>query len=152
MKMGIIFDFTYGVAGAFFLILLRDQWGGLYTTDAVVKHLVARYMPSLAAYVVVDSMKCITINILRSIGLPKITVAVNAVACLVILLPLGELLGVRLRLGIPGLWAAMSTAWGVAAMACAVVIGRTDWGEQARLIAARNAKGSKALEMQQQHI
>jgi MATE family multidrug resistance protein len=154
MKMGIIFDFMYGVVGAFFLISLRHQWGGLYTTDAAVMHLVARYMPSMAAYLVVDSMKCITLNILRSIGLPKITVVVNSVACLVILLPLGELLGVRLRLGIPGLWAAMSIAWGVAGLACAVVIGRTDWEEQARLIAARNKEGSRALEMemQQQHM
>lgn len=148
MKMGIIFDFIYGVVAAFFLMSLRHQWGGLYTTDPNVGRLVARYMPSMAAYVVVDSMKCITLNILRSIGLPRVTVVVNSVACLAVLLPVGQTLGVRMHLGIPGLWAAMSIAWGVAAVACAVVIGRTDWEEQARVIALRNAEGSKSIEMQ----
>lgn len=50
-------------------------------------------------YLVVDSTKCVTLNILRSTGRPQITVYGNLVSCLVIMLPLGWCLSVDMSYG-----------------------------------------------------
>ena len=60
---------------------------------------VYKAMPVLFFYLVVDSTKCITINILRSTGRPKITVWGNTVSCLAIMLPLGRILSVKMQYG-----------------------------------------------------
>ena len=60
---------------------------------------VYKAMPVLFFYLVVDSTKCITINILRSTGRPNITVLGNTISCLVIMLPLGRILSIRMHYG-----------------------------------------------------
>lgn len=60
---------------------------------------VYRAMPVMFLYVVVDSTKCVTLNILRSTGRPQITVWGNLVACLAIMLPLGWVLAVKMSYG-----------------------------------------------------
>lgn len=67
-------------------------------------------LPIMFIYLVVDSTKCVTLNILRSTGRPGVTVAGNAFACVVVLLPLGWFLGLHMDYGITGLWAAMRYA------------------------------------------
>jgi len=87
-------------------------------------------MPIMFVYCVVDSTKCVCLNILRSTGRPSITVFGNILACLAVMLPLGFFLAVRCRLGIVGLWAAMSTAWLLATIVYFVILMRTNWKEQ----------------------
>lgn len=56
-------------------------------------------MPVMFFYTLVDSTKCVTINILRSTGRPQITVWGNLLSCLAIMLPLGWILSVDLSYG-----------------------------------------------------
>ena len=56
-------------------------------------------MPVMFLYLVVDSTKCVTLNILRSTGRPQITVWGNLVSCLAIMLPLGWVLAVKMSYG-----------------------------------------------------
>ena len=138
IKMGIIFDFNYGVVAGLFLYSLRSTWGALYTSDTEVQHFVEKNMIIMFVYIIVDSTKCITLNVLRSIGLPTVTVVVNSVSCLVVMLPFGVLFGIKLGYGLIGLWGAMSAAWLVATLIFGTVIARTDWEEQAQVARQRN--------------
>lgn len=73
-------DFIYGLVGGSLLLgLLRPYWGALYTNDPDIDALVYRTLPIMFLYQVVDSSKCITLNVLRSTGRPFITVLGNVV-------------------------------------------------------------------------
>jgi hypothetical protein len=82
--------------------------------------------------------RCIGLAVLRSTGRPGVTVAVTALACAGVLLPAGWWLAVDRRLGVAGLWAAMTAAWGVAFAAAAVLVETADWPRQARLARSRS--------------
>ena len=56
-------------------------------------------MPVMFFYILADSMKNISANILRSTGRPKITAWGNAASGLGIMLPLGWLFSVYFKLG-----------------------------------------------------
>lgn len=146
IKMGVACDFLYGALAGLLLYQLRDVWGALYTSDPEVQALVAQSMAMLALYEVVDSTKCVTLNVLRSIGLPEVTVAVNCVCCVFILLPVGWLLGVRLGFGLSGLWSAMSLAWLTATLIFSAVVLRTDWQEQVEVVRRRNESAGRAVQ------
>jgi Na+-driven multidrug efflux pump len=80
VQTGIFIDFLYGIIGGSLLLgLLRPYWGSLYTNDHDIDALVYRTLPIMFLYLVVDSSKCITLNVLRSTGRPFITVLGNIV-------------------------------------------------------------------------
>jgi Na+-driven multidrug efflux pump len=118
------------VAGLFLLLVLRPYWGVLYTSDGDVQAMVYKTLPIMLLYITVDSTKCITLNILRSTGRPGITVVGNVFACLAVMLPLGYYLGIKLGLGLVGLWGAMSIAWLLATFVYFYVVVTTGWQEQ----------------------
>lgn len=88
-------------------------------------------MPVMFAYCVVDSTKCVCLNILRNTGRPSITVYGNIFACVAVLLPLGYFLGIHMGYGIVGLWSAMSVAWLLATFVYFYILVNTDWKAQA---------------------
>jgi MATE family multidrug resistance protein len=138
VKMGVIFDFHYGIFAGSSLLLLRHQWGGYYTKDADVQHLVSIDMFIMFLYSIVDATKCVTLNVIRSIGLPQVTVYVNCLACVFILLPVGWLLAIRLEYGLFGLWAAMCIAWFVATCVFSYILLNIDWEAQAVAVRSRH--------------
>ena len=122
--------------------MLRPYWGAMYTDELDVQDMINQSLPIMLLYVTVDSTKCITLNILRSIGRPGITVIGNIVSCIFIMLPLGYLLSLRLNLGLVGLWLAMSIAWLVATLVYLYIVVCTDWQQQADLARERNESAS----------
>ena len=80
MRTGIFLDFLYGIVGGSLLVgLLRPYWGALYTNDRAIDALVYDTLPIMFLYLMVDSAKCITLNVLRSTGRPFITVLGNII-------------------------------------------------------------------------
>eukprot|EP01035_Chromulina_nebulosa_P023397 gene23397-30322_t len=146
VQTGIFIDFLYGIIGGSLLLgLLRPYWGSLYTNDHDIDALVYRTLPIMFLYLVVDSSKCITLNVLRSTGRPFITVLGNIVACIFVMLPLGWLLAVRYGLGLVGLWTAMSIAWLLATVIYLAVILFSDWQKQADAARKRNDLDSYSI-------
>jgi len=67
--LGIIVDFMWGVvSGLFLLLVLRPYWGVMYTDEPDVQDMIYKTLPIMLLYIIVDSTKCITLNILRSTG------------------------------------------------------------------------------------
>jgi multidrug resistance protein, MATE family len=143
IDLGICVDFLWGlVSGLILIFLLRPVWGAMYTDEVDVQDMIKRSLPIMFLYVTVDSTKCITLNILRSIGRPGVTVIGNIISCIFVMLPLGYLLTLKLNLGLTGLWLAMSIAWLVATLVYLYIIVRTDWQQQADIARDRNESAS----------
>lgn len=54
----------------------------------------------------------------------------NIFCCLFVMLPLAYILGLRLGLGLVGIWGAMCLSWGSMAILYLVILYRTDWNAQ----------------------
>lgn len=120
VNLGIMLDFSWGFGVGFLLYTFRHWWVMLFTKDAAVIALSDHTMPIMFIYIIVDAMKCITLNLLRSTGnvnllcvlllliyivasgQPEITVFFNFASCLCVLLPVGYFLGIHLKLGLWG--------------------------------------------------
>lgn len=143
IDLGICVDFLWGlVSGLILIFVLRPVWGAMYTDELDVKDMIERSLPIMFLYITVDSTKCITLNILRSIGRPGVTVIGNIISCIFVMLPLGYLLTLKLNLGLTGLWLAMSIAWLVATLVYLYIIVKTDWQQQADVARDRNESAS----------
>ena len=127
IALGIAMDTIYGIAAsATLLFILRPFWGNIFTSDQATRDLVYATMPFMSLYSLVDATKCITLNILRSGGLPNITVSVNFVVCSLVMTPMGYYLAISRHDGLGGLWLSMSLAWGLATVAYGVILSRLD--------------------------
>ena len=127
LVMGIAMDTIYGLAASATLIfVLRPFWGSVFTSDQATRDLVFATMPFMSIYAFVDATKCITLNILRSGGLPNVTVWVNFIVCSIVMTPLGYYLAITRNDGLGGLWLSMSVAWGLATVAYGIILSRLD--------------------------
>lgn len=140
IALGICYDMCIGLFGASLLLfVLRPYWGGIFTSDPAVQQEVYDKLPVMFVYITVDSMKCISLNILRSTGRPQVTAFGNILCCLCIMLPLGVYLSMDLDYGLWGVWGSMSVGWFAATVVYLTVLYFTDWNAQADLAAKRNA-------------
>jgi multidrug resistance protein, MATE family len=146
--LGVVIDSFLGlITGGLLLGLLRSSWGYLFTSDPEVIQAVYRYMPILFLYMFVDSVKCVTCNVLRSTGRPAITTSGNLFCCLFVLIPLGWYLALERGWGLVGLWGGMSAGWGVGAVIYGIVLYRTDWERQAQDAFERNQASAKTPQL-----
>ena len=138
--LGITCDFMWGlVTGSILFFLMRPFWASFFSKNADVALVVYSVMPVMYLYVIIDSMKCIVLVILRSTGRPGITVVGNTLSCLLIMLPMGWLLGIHYGYGLIGIWISMALGWFTSTLIYLIVIYRTDWTYQASLAQERNA-------------
>jgi Na+-driven multidrug efflux pump len=140
IALGIAYDMTIGLCGASVLLfVLRPYWGAIFSSDPSVQAEVYDKMPIMFVYITVDSMKCITLNILRSTGRPQVTMVGNIFCCACIMLPLGWYLAITCGYGLWGVWGAMSVGWLSATLVYMTVLWFTDWEFQAKEAARRIA-------------
>lgn len=139
IALGICYDMGIGLLGASLLLfVLRPYWGGIFTSNAAVQQEVYDKLPVMFVYITVDSMKCISLNILRSTGRPQVTAVGNILCCLCIMLPLGWYLAIDRDFGLWGVWGSMSVGWFVATVVYLAVLYNSDWDAQAALASKRN--------------
>ena len=140
IKLGIFYDMGIGLLSASLLLfVLRPYWGGIFSSDPAVQAEVYAKLPIMFVYVTIDSMKCVSLNVLRSTGRPQVTMVGNILCCVCVMLPLGWYWAITLRGGLTGVWGAMTVGWACATLLYLTVLFFTDWEEQARLAAKRNA-------------
>jgi MATE family multidrug resistance protein len=138
-KLGMSIDFTWGlVAGSILFTCFRSLWGTVFTNDPDVLRMIYRVMPIIFLYLIIDSMKCITLTILRSTGRPSITAWGNMLSCWFVMLPLAWFLGLHLHYDLYGIWGAMSVGWFVSTAMYLYTIMTTDWNYQVELANKRN--------------
>ena len=137
--LGVITDLFLGIALATTMLFTGRYWCTIYTNDKEVLDMLDAAMPIFAFYCIGDCLKCVTTILLRSTGRPAVTVIGNGVTCLLLMLPLGYALTIVWKQGLRGEWLAMGMSWVLVGCAYAGILARTDWSQQAKLAAERNA-------------
>lgn len=103
------------------LFLLRNSLGSLFSDDPIVCSQVAMLLLPFVLYQLGDCLQCVYANGLRGISVVCPLVPIAFMAYFVISLPLGWLLGIRLGMGLQGVWLAFPaglTTAGVAYLVC----------------------------------
>ncbi|KAI8895698.1 mate-domain-containing protein [Globomyces pollinis-pini] len=134
---------TLATSNLIVLVIVKDVWGYLYTSDEHVVRLVANVLPIAALFQLTDGLcgmlvyflKCIAVagGILRGCGQQKLGGIINVVGYYAIGLPLGGLLTFKYNMGLNGLWIGLIVGETfVSLVALYYIIWKTDWNVQAQ--------------------
>ena len=93
-----------------FFMLVRNQWGSIFTGDQEVITIVSQILPIASVFQFFDGVNVVIGGLLRGTGHQKIGAVCNLVGYYVIGLPLAAFFAFELKLGLFGLWAGISIA------------------------------------------
>ncbi|KAF5450245.1 hypothetical protein F2P56_030612 [Juglans regia] len=131
LVVAVVTSFIIGLVISLILILTRNDYPSLFTTDTQVEDLVKELTPVLALCIIINNVQPVLSGVAIGAGWQAVVAYVN-IACYYILgVPLGVIMGYKLDLGVRGIWYGMMT--GTIAQTCVLffMIYRTNWSKEA---------------------
>lgn len=124
--------FFIGFINITWTIILRERWAGLFTTDNMVKMLVASVMPIMGLCELGNCPQTTGCGILRGTARPAVGARINLVSFYLVGTPVAVGLAFWFKVGFSGLWFGLLSAQ----VACAVsvlyvLLVCTDWEAEA---------------------
>ena len=124
------------------ILLVKDKWARLYTTDEKVVTLVAKLLVPLAVYTAFDGALCVASGAIKACGKQWVAGPVVLFAYYVVGIPLAYYLAFTKGTGAMGLAIGATVGTVIHAAIIIVAVWRTDWPREARRAAERvGAKG-----------
>ncbi|KAJ3217419.1 hypothetical protein HDU67_008002 [Dinochytrium kinnereticum] len=114
------------------LLIIKDQWGYLWTTDPSVVKIVAEVLPLASVFQLSDAVGAVSGGILRGIGRQDLGAYLNIFAYYFLGLPVGLWACFQQKLGLLGLWMGLSVGLITVSLVQIFIIYRTDWKLEAR--------------------
>ena len=137
-KMILVLELLVSVA----ILLVKDAWARLYTTDEKVVALVAKLLVPLAVYTAFDGALCVASGAIKACGKQWVAGPVVLFAYYVVGIPLAYYLAFTKGTGAMGLAIGATVGTVIHAAIIIVAVWRTDWPREARRAAERvGAKG-----------
>ncbi|GAB2271958.1 Protein DETOXIFICATION 54 [Dionaea muscipula] len=132
--------FLVGIINVTWTIIFRERWGGIFTTDHMLKSLVASVMPIMGLCELGNCPQTTGCGILRGTARPAIGARINLGSFYLVGTPVAVGLAFGLQVGFSGLWYGLLSAQA----ACAfwilfAVLSWTDW--EAEALRARKLAG-----------
>ncbi|KAI8814609.1 mate-domain-containing protein [Cladochytrium replicatum] len=113
------------------LLVVRQHWGKLWSTDPVVWDLVAYILPLGAFFQLSDAVGAISGGILRGSGRQDVGAAINLVGYYLVGIPIGLVAAFPLKLGLLGLWIGLTAGLILVSFIQVFIIARLDWKREA---------------------
>ncbi|GAA5824860.1 hypothetical protein JCM11251_005370 [Rhodosporidiobolus azoricus] len=110
------------------LVLLRNKWGNLFSSDPEIIAMVAKVLPLVAAFQLWDGLSGAMGGVLRGAGKPTLGAIINTASYYVIGLPLG--LAVTFagpHWGLNGLWLGLTAALTFTGVSSTCIVWQMDW-------------------------
>ena len=124
------------------ILLVKDAWARLYTTDEKVVSLVSKLLVPLAVYTAFDGALCVASGAIKACGKQWVAGPVVLFAYYVVGIPLAYYLAFTRGQGAMGLAIGATVGTVIHAAIIIVAVWRTDWPREARRAAERvGAKG-----------
>ncbi|KAH7556969.1 hypothetical protein JRO89_XS11G0021200 [Xanthoceras sorbifolium] len=137
LVVAVISGFLMGLVFSLILMITRDQYPALFSTDKQVRDLVNDLTPLLALSLTINSVQPVLSGVAIGAGWQSFVAYVN-IACYYILgIPLGLILAYKFDLGIKGIWWGM--IFGTAVQTCVIfgMIYKTNWNKEASIVEDR---------------
>ncbi|XP_037461736.1 protein DETOXIFICATION 35-like [Triticum dicoccoides] len=122
------------------VLIFRDNFAIIYTTDLELQHAVSKIAGLLGLTMVLNSVQPVVSGVAIGGGWQGLVAYINLVCYYVFGLPLGYLLGYKFNYGVGGIWAGMLSGVALQTLILLFIVWRTDWNAEAALASSRVRK------------
>ncbi|CAN8291820.1 unnamed protein product [Cochlearia groenlandica] len=150
--VALITSVTSGVAISMILIVFRDKYPAMFSDDEEVRKLVKQLTPLLALTIVINNIQPVLSGVAVGAGWQGIVAYVNIGCYYLCGIPIGLVLGCKMKLGVKGIWTGMVTGTVVQTCVLLVIIYKTNWDKEASMAGARIKKWSGETSNQKAEI
>ncbi|XP_044491243.1 protein DETOXIFICATION 29-like [Mangifera indica] len=125
--------FIFGCLFSMLLLITRNGFPALFSSDADVQELVKELTPFLAICIIINNVQPVLSGVAVGAGWQATVAYVNIGCYYIIGVPLGLVLGYKLDMGVRGIWIGMMS--GTATQTCILfgMIYKTNWSKEASI-------------------
>ncbi|KAF5443094.1 hypothetical protein F2P56_035682 [Juglans regia] len=140
LVVAVITSFLIGVVLSLILIITRNDYPSLFSSDTDVEDLVKELTPILALCIVINNVQPVLSGVAIGAGWQAVVAYVNIACYYVFGIPLGLIMGYKLDMGVRGIWYGMMTGTIVQTCVLFFIIYRTNWNKEASIAEHRIKK------------
>ncbi|GAU30838.1 hypothetical protein TSUD_267580 [Trifolium subterraneum] len=130
--IGILIAFLLGTSAFIGLILVRKNWGKLFTDEVQIIDMIRKILPILGLCEISNWAQTVSCGILAGTARPYVGARINLCAFYLIGLPISIFATFVYNLGLVGLWYGMLAAQVSCVCMMVYTLIQTDWGQQTR--------------------
>ncbi|RZC66183.1 hypothetical protein C5167_009870 [Papaver somniferum] len=119
-----------GLGAMTFTVLMRHQWGRLFTNDAEILEITAMALPIVGLCELGNCPQTTGCGVLRGSARPSTGANINLSSFYLIGMPVAIVMGFVIKMGFTGLWLGLLAAQGSCALLMLYVLLTTDWSVQ----------------------
>ncbi|KAJ4826737.1 hypothetical protein Tsubulata_048843 [Turnera subulata] len=137
LLVAIITSFIMGLLLSTILLVYRDTYPSLFSSDSAVKELVKQLTPLLALCIVINNVQPVLSGVAVGAGWQAAVAYVNIGCYYLFGIPLGLILGYKLDMGVSGIWSGMLSGTVLQTCVLSWMIYRTNWNKEASVAGDR---------------
>ncbi|KAI3991608.1 hypothetical protein MKX01_009650 [Papaver californicum] len=119
-----------GLGAMTFTVLMRHQWGRLFTNDAEILEITAMALPIVGLCELGNCPQTTGCGVLRGSARPSTGANINLSSFYLVGMPVAIVMGFVIKMGFTGLWLGLLAAQGSCALLMLYVLLTTDWSVQ----------------------
>ncbi|CAN6550803.1 unnamed protein product [Malus baccata var. baccata] len=131
LVVAVITSFLIGAILSLILIISRDKYPALFSSDSEVKALVKQLTPLLATCIVINNIQPVLSGVAIGAGWQAAVAYVNVTCYYVIGVPLGLIFGYKLDWGVRGIWIGMLVGTILQTCVLFIMVYKTNWNKEA---------------------
>lgn len=140
LVVAVISSFIVGVFISLILIIFRNQYPALFSSDSEVQALVKQLTPLLATCIVINNIQPVLSGVAIGAGWQAFVAYVNIACYYVVGVPLGLLFGYYFDWGVEGIWSGMLIGTCIQTIVLFIMVYRTNWNKEASIAEDRIKK------------
>ncbi|GAV84497.1 MatE domain-containing protein [Cephalotus follicularis] len=140
LVVAVISSFMIGIVLSLILIITRNEYPSLFSSDSDVEDLVKELTPILAFCIVINNVQPVLSGVAVGAGWQAFVAYVNIGCYYVFGVPLGLILGFKLDMGVKGIWYGMLSGTIVQTCILFGMVYKTNWDKEASIAEDRIKK------------
>ncbi|KAJ7953560.1 Protein DETOXIFICATION [Quillaja saponaria] len=140
LVVAVISSIVIGILLSLVLILSRNEYPSLFSSDTGVTNLVMQLTPLLALCIIINNIQPVLSGVAIGAGWQTAVAYVNVACYYLFGVPVGLIVGYKLNMGVIGIWYGMMS--GTVLQTCVILfmVYRTNWNKEASLAEDRIRK------------
>ncbi|XP_054823286.1 protein DETOXIFICATION 29-like [Prosopis cineraria] len=140
LLVAVMTSLMLGIVLALILIIFRNEYPSLFSSDKEVQEAVKNLTPMLAFCIVINNVQPVLSGIAVGAGWQAIVAYVNIACYYLFGIPLALLLGFKFDLGVIGIWSGMLSGTILQTIVLTIMVWKTNWNKEASLAEDRIKK------------